>query len=783
MDWLEDGCNLYKEVKEVQGLPSNSTSPSDTWILTLNDNTKVFMKYFIDPNTSDRKFKHAMYGNRHTLYHMRGLDYEIKVYNIIKNKLMDTNICDNFVRFYSAGLGCDYTALELCLEPRYRKNIQRNVQYMASMVQGRPSITADGYEIKNIVDATKLQYKFALNQPIPNGTLTLSDFMKTIKTISVFKEIWFQLVYACFAMFLEGIAHNDLHSGNVYIVKRDTPITVRYSFENDQGETIDNTFKSNFKVMIYDFDRAYSRELGDNPLISGQSGSTDCYFDACNDVVELKDLWRISWSLSRRYPTYYNFVVSTSTTPSSEFKYRMLHRKYDFADVDNYKVKNADIQFNSYRTMLEMIKNAMTQDISEPDKTFKIEPEPEVKQEIEVPSTDDSGGIFTSFYDMFFGAPPAAPPAYDNDIFSGGFEQANKIVKAQKQSLKIASDEVKYQEKTIKNIKNKEQEAIQSNKLVEAKRQQKRLRKTQNDLDEKQEIQLNTLQQVSNAQAIAIRKREQLQMEKDKERQRKLQERTERQRKLQERTERQRKLQEEEERQIRAQEEAERQRKAQEEAERQRKAQQRSERRARSQEQEATRLVYQTQSQLETIEDLGQKAIQAYQQCQFFFQTMVEYLKSPDTEGAAAEGAAHAGVAQLKIVEGLLQTAKGSETKIADFIKELKQGIDSGYELSAQSVLEAALSEMYNVSGKAHITMNKFIHIHEEIKRMIKQAEDIHTSHRQQQAAQQQAAQQEPVQPRYVNILEIPMEIESQDYFSTNSVNSDDYKYMSLDSP
>ena len=88
-------CEIQDCIKKIQGFPSNSASPSDTWVVDFKKNTfyqdhKIysgFLKIFINP-ISAKKFKYPDNG-------LISLDYELKIYRDIIRPLVDLNICTN----------------------------------------------------------------------------------------------------------------------------------------------------------------------------------------------------------------------------------------------------------------------------------------------------------------------------------------------------------------------------------------------------------------------------------------------------------------------------------------------------------------------------------------------------------------------------------------------------------------------------------------------------------------------------------------------------------------
>ena len=97
-----EGCLVANIVKNVKGLSSNSTSPSDTWILELKDNvyynkqpaTGIFLKYFIDPYSFENEDINTEEKNV-LVQNIYALRYEVSIYRDVIRPLIDYNIPKN----------------------------------------------------------------------------------------------------------------------------------------------------------------------------------------------------------------------------------------------------------------------------------------------------------------------------------------------------------------------------------------------------------------------------------------------------------------------------------------------------------------------------------------------------------------------------------------------------------------------------------------------------------------------------------------------------------------
>lgn len=106
-------------------------------------------------------------------------------------------------------------------------------------------------------------------QNIPEGeSITLSTFFNVLQdtqnhgspadlvyVTEMTYYFFFQIVTACYALFLSGVNHNDLHSGNILIKKLSPRVNV-YNIDGNKYNIY-----TDWSVMLYDFDRAYCSDF------------------------------------------------------------------------------------------------------------------------------------------------------------------------------------------------------------------------------------------------------------------------------------------------------------------------------------------------------------------------------------------------------------------------------------------------------------------------------------------------------------------------------------------
>jgi hypothetical protein len=278
-----DICKMYHCVNNIQGIQTDSSSPTDTWIVDYNPNTYYndklqnsgFIKLFINPNSiilSD------FIGFNININYLHGLEYEIKVYRDIIRPLIDNNICPNFIKFLGSSNSCTFNDLENIISSGVhgqdidliRAQLVYNIEAMLLKNHQRNSITdfKPLYQLNTIdnfdQDAMfRLKYSLLVTEPMMAGTYKFREWLNfnTVQGVKFSVEIWkviFQLMAACYAMSMSKTVHNDIHSDNSYCIQiPDTEVCYIY---NNQTYT----FNSNIRLKVYDFDRSYTERLGDN---------------------------------------------------------------------------------------------------------------------------------------------------------------------------------------------------------------------------------------------------------------------------------------------------------------------------------------------------------------------------------------------------------------------------------------------------------------------------------------------------------------------------------------
>src|SRR5579863_2965359 len=120
-------CHLGNCIKKVTGLPSNSASPSDTWLLEFKPGTvyidstgksidipQAFCKVFINSSSleswlSKSRVTPEMYALWSSRYlSLEGLEYELQFSEFVQNTILNGKKSPHFIRTFSVGRSCKF---------------------------------------------------------------------------------------------------------------------------------------------------------------------------------------------------------------------------------------------------------------------------------------------------------------------------------------------------------------------------------------------------------------------------------------------------------------------------------------------------------------------------------------------------------------------------------------------------------------------------------------------------------------------------------------------------
>lgn len=307
-------CHLGNCIKKVTGLPSNSTSPSDTWLLEFKPGTiyvdvtgksieipHAFCKIFINPSSLEQWLAksratpdmYALWSSRYLS--LQGLEYELQFSEFVQNTILNGKKSPHFIRTFSVGRSCKFTDLNQTLQKGgisyAHANLARNMYYSLQLAHTRPSISDPTFPSwpKNW---NNFQFSFLLTQQIDvKQSKTFTDWVWTTKTNPEFLGtlfiLLFQICQACYSLYSERACHNDLHSGNIWITTRpDSKKNLKYSINSKTYIFPEVTVLA----RLFDFDRAYAESIGRNPSLDTSLCPKN---GQCNKVIESKDFVKL----------------------------------------------------------------------------------------------------------------------------------------------------------------------------------------------------------------------------------------------------------------------------------------------------------------------------------------------------------------------------------------------------------------------------------------------------------------------------------------------------------
>lgn len=312
----QNACEIGGCIENITGLASDSASPTDTWILNFRRGTmykgkninSAFLKWWADPSSPLDRFEMVnnqmmvytppqsglisglfraqaqnqpnLYPNRELQTSLLALNYELNIYREIIKPLIELQICPNFVRYIASSDGtCTLDNMSSFLHSLNNplNRLGRSLRYMLTNINGRPSINSnvDLNQNQQYISTLRNDYKFRLliTESMENSSTwhtfvdttliqtndTLQDFLVPDQNKTILK-LFFQILVGCLAMNYSNMTHKDLHSGNVFITPRSNNEELVYIIDG-------NAYRTDlpFLAKIYDFDRAYVQNLGENP--------------------------------------------------------------------------------------------------------------------------------------------------------------------------------------------------------------------------------------------------------------------------------------------------------------------------------------------------------------------------------------------------------------------------------------------------------------------------------------------------------------------------------------
>lgn len=381
---IRELSNNYCTVKVI-GQKADSASPTDIWIIDLKEGTaiiensipitisSVFLKYYINPQSWLKMVKSLNIQqkiNTHYLNKVLGklyaLEYENKVYNTIISDIIYKQNSPHFIRSFSKENTCTYDDLldilnttESSVDPQ--ENLNRNTMYIFYGIKDRPSINFEDEEVRLFdfprVNFYNLEYNYILNQAIDKSNT--KKFLEMIGLINL-QELYiclFQIVQACYTMYLYKLSHNDLHLNNIWTTHRnDISVNIHYKLSKDftsDGKEKDYYFNNvNIVCRIYDFDRSYCEYLGNNSYLTEDQAK----LGLSNSLIKGRDLVKILCYLYKLLNDKSRDSILSLFTNNIAYWYQEFSKKDKYCIVADFP-ENA---LYDYPIILENIYNKIT---------------------------------------------------------------------------------------------------------------------------------------------------------------------------------------------------------------------------------------------------------------------------------------------------------------------------------------------------------------------------------------------------------------------------------------
>jgi hypothetical protein len=249
------------------------------------------------------------------------LTYEKRVYEYITDNIILKHYSPNFIPllgFLTCSLGTIKEGFntERLKDLHYEKSL--NYKTIGTAFPDIPvNVMITGSSAKNGGTMQSMrEFLTKLNGAIIPGAL--SEFQTTLK--HTFYSVLFQCIYSLAIMEFFSIVHNDLHLDNILVHSTGTFFDLNFITPKTQVR-----MWANYIVKIFDWNLAYVKKLGDNPLLNTETfvqyhqinkarTKQDFYQLLCG-MSSFKNLWQIVVQLLPSIPKERNFYYYNKDEP------------------------------------------------------------------------------------------------------------------------------------------------------------------------------------------------------------------------------------------------------------------------------------------------------------------------------------------------------------------------------------------------------------------------------------------------------------------------------------
>ena len=249
---------------------------------------------------------------------LRGLTYESKVYAFITENIIQKNLSPNFIPMLVFGQ---------CKLSNMKDNILRNTPppYDPALLKFLSPLEAfPDINVSIMVTGTKkgsmISVKDFLENDVANNTLTPEDVSSII----------FQIIHALLLLDYFQIMHNDFHMGNLLLQTMSAPVCLSYT-------VFDTTtvIKTKYIVKLYDWDRAFIKELGDNRALDERFSIKT---HAIQKFIKNRDFYQFVCSM-KEFPKFWNHIKNIIPLPAYNHWNYKIYKDGELEDEDLYEVK------------------------------------------------------------------------------------------------------------------------------------------------------------------------------------------------------------------------------------------------------------------------------------------------------------------------------------------------------------------------------------------------------------------------------------------------------------
>ena len=303
-------CQIGKNLKDIVLKPKESSSPSEVVFAKLlgqinqkgeekNIGLPIALKVWLNVSPKDKDSKKFIYETINNTY---GLLYEASVYKHVINNILVNGRSPNFIG--SLGYGeCPMTdrdgnnLLNDIFTPEKAEKMMKSLE--KSYTRGiwwRPNVKISLLLLEKIVGDEVMTLE------VLQDRASRDDELKN----NVFPQVMFQIIFSLAIMAEFELAHNDLHCGNILVVKHSKPVERYYKV----GRQI---YKIHTKYVpyIFDWDYAYCAYLGPNEKLNYLYCAQ---LNICNKFNPRADLYTLFCTMDHEY------IAETYNVKATQFR-------------------------------------------------------------------------------------------------------------------------------------------------------------------------------------------------------------------------------------------------------------------------------------------------------------------------------------------------------------------------------------------------------------------------------------------------------------------------------